>query len=73
MKSGPAWWPGGRVAQKALRAPEPRSEAALAAHAETCLARYKQPRLYRHVAALPHTANGKLNRRALRAEWEEKL
>ncbi len=51
----------------------PTTEAALAAHAETCLARYKQPRLYRHVAALPHTANGKLNRRALRAEWEEKL
>ncbi len=51
----------------------PATEAELSAHAETCLARYKQPRLYRHVATLPHTANGKLNRRALRAEWEEKL
>lgn len=50
----------------------PATESELAAHAMTCLARYKQPRLYRRVDALPHTANGKLNRRALRAEWEDK-
>lgn len=51
----------------------PATEAELAAHAEGCLARYKQPRRYTRVESLPHTANGKLNRRALRAEWEEKL
>lgn len=42
---------------------------ALAAHATAHLARYKQPRLFRHFAALPHNANGKINRRALRAAW----
>ncbi len=34
------------------------------------LARYKQPRLYVHVPALPRGANGKLSRRALRATYE---
>jgi len=34
------------------------------------LARYKQPRLYVRVAALPRTPTGKINRRALRADWE---
>ena len=38
---------------------------ALAALAETRLARYKQPRLYRALDALPRSANGKLDRRAL--------
>lgn len=42
----------------------------LAAHAATCLARYKQPRLYLRRAAIPVTANGKINRRALREEWK---
>lgn len=41
-------------------------EAALAAHAAATLARYKQPRLFRPVAALPKSANNKINRRALR-------
>lgn len=41
----------------------------LQTHAETCLARYKQPRLYRHIPQLPHTPNGKLNRRLLRQQW----
>ncbi|WP_347309779.1 class I adenylate-forming enzyme family protein [Defluviimonas sp. SAOS-178_SWC] len=45
-------------------------DAALAAHAETCLARYKQPRLYLRREAIPVTANGKINRRALREEWK---
>lgn len=45
------------------------SEEALSAHAATCLARYKQPRLYLRRAAIPVTANGKINRRALREEW----
>ncbi|MBS0565441.1 MAG: acyl--CoA ligase [Proteobacteria bacterium] len=44
----------------------PAAPGALQAHAGTHLARYKQPRRYDRVAALPHTANGKLNRRALR-------
>jgi acyl-coenzyme A synthetase/AMP-(fatty) acid ligase len=41
----------------------------LARHAEANLAPYKRPRAYHSVAALPMTANGKLNRRALRQEW----
>ncbi|MEM9582113.1 MAG: class I adenylate-forming enzyme family protein [Pseudomonadota bacterium] len=42
----------------------------LRAHAERNLARYKQPRLYIQRDALPYGANGKLNRRALRASFE---
>ena len=42
-------------------------DAALALHAKEHLARYKQPRLFRHLPALPRGANAKLNRRALRA------
>jgi len=38
---------------------------ALTALAEARLARYKQPRLYRALPALPRSANGKLDRRAL--------
>jgi len=48
----------------------PAQQPALAAHAETCLARYKQPRLYRPLPALPQTATGKIDRRALRKTWE---
>lgn len=44
-------------------------EAALGAHAAARLARYKQPRLYLRRDAIPQTANGKVNRRALREEW----
>jgi acyl-coenzyme A synthetase/AMP-(fatty) acid ligase len=44
----------------------------LADHAARTLARYKQPREYLPRPALPHTANGKLNRRALREENEAK-
>ena len=47
-------------------------EAALAAQAEANLARYKQPRLYVALDALPRGANAKLNRRALRALWQER-
>ena len=39
----------------------------LTARADAVLARYKQPRLYRRLPALPRGANAKLNRRALRA------
>ncbi|RRH77411.1 benzoate--CoA ligase [Falsigemmobacter faecalis] len=41
-------------------------EGELAAFAATRLARYKQPRLYRHIDGLPKGANNKLARRALR-------
>lgn len=45
-------------------------EAALAAHMAERLARYKCPRIYRHVPELPRGANGKLLRRRLRDEQE---
>jgi len=41
------------------------SRDALAALAESRLARYKQPRLYTCLSSLPRSANGKLDRRAL--------
>lgn len=41
----------------------------LAAHAESCLARYKQPRLYIAVPAIPRGANNKLARRSLREAY----
>lgn len=44
---------------------------ALRTHAESCLAPYKRPRIYLHRDRLPMTANGKINRRALREEWKE--
>lgn len=50
---------------------DPLPEAALAAHAAAHLARYKQPRLWLPRATLPRGANGKLNRRALRAGWRD--
>lgn len=40
----------------------------LVAHAAAELAPYKRPRLYLRRPALPHTANGKVNRRILREE-----
>ncbi len=42
---------------------------ALTACAETRLARYKQPRLYRRLDSLPTGPNGKLSRRSLRADF----
>lgn len=44
--------------------------ASLAAHAEAHLARYKQPRQFIAVEALPKGANNKINRRALRQGYE---
>lgn len=44
--------------------------AALQVHAEAKLARYKQPRSWTAVDALPRGANNKINRRALRAGWK---
>lgn len=48
----------------------PVGQAALAEHLAARLARYKQPRLLVEVAALPRTPNGKIDRRALREDWE---
>lgn len=57
--------PGVRVIGCFYVAPAALDEAALAAHAEARLARYKQPRLWIRVDALPRAANNKINRRAL--------
>ncbi|MGB1209269.1 MAG: benzoate--CoA ligase, partial [Paracoccaceae bacterium] len=38
----------------------------LSTHCATYLARYKQPRMFRHVTALPRNANGKIQRKHLR-------
>jgi acyl-coenzyme A synthetase/AMP-(fatty) acid ligase len=48
----------------------PLDETDLRRYAEANLARYKQPRLYIHLPALPMGANGKLLRRALRQQYE---
>ncbi len=45
-------------------------DAELAAFAEQRLARYKQPRLFRHMETLPTNPNGKLSRRALRESFK---
>lgn len=49
----------------------PATAEALAAHAATALARYKQPRIYRQVSALPRNRNGKIDRRSLRQDWPQ--
>ncbi|MFV2052779.1 class I adenylate-forming enzyme family protein [Aliiroseovarius sp. YM-037] len=46
-------------------------DADLTTFASQRLARYKQPRIYRRVAALPKGANGKLLRRELRQRYED--
>ena len=51
----------------------PVSEDELRAHAQSLLARYKQPRVYIHRPLLPKGANGKLNRKSLRSEIESAL
>lgn len=58
--------PGTHVIAMFYTAAAPLDDAALAAHAEARLARYKQPRHYCHLDTLPRGANAKLNRRALR-------
>ena len=64
--------PGTTVIAAFYTAPDPIAEAVLMAHAERTLARYKQPRLFIHVDALPVGGNGKLSRRRLRAAFEAK-
>lgn len=63
--------PGVSVIALAYTGPAALDEGALAAHAALRLARYKQPRLWRHLPALPRTANGKLHRKAVRALLQE--
>jgi acyl-coenzyme A synthetase/AMP-(fatty) acid ligase len=65
--------PGTRIIACAYVAAHPIDETALAAHAAQNLARYKQPRTYLRLDALPRNANNKLNRRALRATLESAL
>ncbi len=48
----------------------PLNDYKLTDYAKETLARYKQPRLYVHVDALPTGGNGKLLRRQLRADYE---
>lgn len=62
--------PGVSVIAAFYTAASPLDDAALARYAEGRLARYKQPRLYIHLAALPTGANGKLQRRQLRADYQ---
>ena len=58
-----------RVIAAFYLADHPLDHAALQAHCETLLARYKQPRLFTHVQALPRNPNGKLSRQSLRKEF----
>lgn len=57
--------PGVRVIGCFFVSAEPIGQAALEAHAAAHLARWKQPRLYHRLDALPRSANNKVNRRAL--------
>ncbi len=54
-----------RVIAAYYTGPEPLNEDWLTSEAEKRLARYKQPRLYRHVDSLPRNPNGKILRRKL--------
>ena len=65
--------PGVSVIAAFYTAPEPIPEPTLSDWAATRLARYKQPRLWYHVDALPRGANNKLLRRQLRARAEAAL
>ncbi|MCC5992256.1 MAG: acyl--CoA ligase [Rhodobacteraceae bacterium] len=62
--------PGVSVIAAFYTGPDPLEEAALADYASERLARYKQPRLYRHMDALPKGANGKLSRKTLRDSFK---
>ncbi|WP_300030034.1 class I adenylate-forming enzyme family protein [uncultured Roseobacter sp.] len=61
---------GARVIAAFYTGPAPLDETALQSYVEPRLARYKQPRLYIHVPALPQGANGKILRRALRDQFK---
>lgn len=59
-----------RIIAAFYTAPQPLDDAQLMSFAADRLARYKQPRLYRHLPSLPRGANGKLSRRSLRAQFK---
>ncbi|WP_054303580.1 class I adenylate-forming enzyme family protein [Gemmobacter sp. LW-1] len=61
--------PGNRVIAAFYTGPAALDPAPLETAAAASLARYKQPRIWQQVAALPRNPNGKLNRRALAALW----
>lgn len=61
--------PGTTVIAAFCRSPAPLDEARLKAEAAGRLARYRQPRIWQRVDALPRNANGKLDRRALPLLW----
>jgi acyl-coenzyme A synthetase/AMP-(fatty) acid ligase len=65
--------PGIQVIAAFYTGPAALDDTALHAYAKDKLARYKQPRLYVHLPALPTGANGKLQRRALRSYYEAQL
>lgn len=60
---------GARIIGAFYVSPAPVDEGELLAYVNVRLARYKQPRLFQHVAELPTGANGKLQRRRLRESW----
>ena len=62
--------PGVSVIAAFYTAPAPLDDTVLHRYAGETLARYKQPRLFIHLAELPTGANGKLLRRKLREEFE---
>lgn len=64
---------GTEVIAAGYTATAPLDHDAFAAFASTRLARYKQPRIYRHLPELPKGGNGKRNRRALRCCLESLL
>ena len=61
-----------RVIAAFYTATEKLDEAGLHDYVNERLARYKQPRAFVHLPALPTGANGKLLRRALRDEFRKK-
>ncbi|TDL89516.1 long-chain fatty acid--CoA ligase [Meridianimarinicoccus aquatilis] len=63
--------PGKTTIALAYTATAPCSKVDLEAFAAARLARYKVPRLFLHVAALPRGANGKILRRQLRQDFED--
>ncbi|APE43337.1 benzoate--CoA ligase [Sulfitobacter alexandrii] len=62
--------PGVSVIAAFYTSANPLDDATLGRYAEERLARYKRPRLYIRVGALPTGANGKLLRRKLRKDYE---
>ncbi len=62
--------PGVRIIAAFYTAPMPLDEADLHAYVDTNLARYKHPRAYIRLNALPTGANGKLRRRSLPAYFK---